>query len=159
MFRAMRRHKQEMSAERSEAVMKKCTAGTLAVHGDDDYPYSVPVSYCYEEGKIYFHCAAEGHKLDSIRRNEKVSFSVIETNDIVQEEYTTYFRSVIAFGRAHVIDDPEEKRASLEKLALKYSPDYEDGISSEIDKSFDNVRMVRIDVEHMTGKEAIELVK
>lgn len=158
MFREMRRKKQELTEERTVEVLKRCTAGTLAVIGDGGYPYSVPLSYVYDDGKIYFHCASEGHKLDAIRNEEKVSFSVIDKDQIVQEKYTTYFRSVIIFGRAHVIEDHDAKRTALEKLALKYSPDYKEGIADEIDGSFKVVRMVQIEIEHMTGKEAIELV-
>ena len=158
MFREMRRKKQELTEERTIEVLKRCTAGTLAVIGDGGYPYSVPLSYVYDGGKIYFHCASEGHKLDAINKDSRVSFSVIDNDQIVQEKYTTYFRSVIVFGKAHVIEDQDAKRTALEKLALKYSPDYREGIADEIDGSFKAVRMVQIDIEHMTGKEAIELV-
>ena len=158
MFREMRRKKQELTEERTIEVLNRCTAGTLAVIGDGGYPYSVPLSYVYDGGKIYFHCASEGHKLDAINKDSRVSFSVIYKDQIVQEKYTTYFRSVIVFGKAHVIEDQDAKRTALEKLALKYSPDYREGIADEIDGSFKAVRMVQIDIEHMTGKEAIELV-
>ena len=158
MFREMRRKKQELTEERTIEVLNRCTAGTLAVIGDGGYPYSVPLSYVYDGGKIYFHCASEGHKLDAINKDSRVSFSVIDNDQIVQEKYTTYFRSVIVFGKAHVIEDQDAKRTALEKLALKYSPDYREGIADEIDGSFKAVRMVQIDIEHMTGKEAIELV-
>lgn len=158
MFREMRRKKQKLTEERTIEVLNRCTAGTLAVIGDGGYPYSVPLSYVYDGGKIYFHCASEGHKLDAINKDSRVSFSVIDKDQIVQEKYTTFFRSVIVFGKAHVIEDQDAKRAALEKLALKYSPDYKEGIADEIDGSFKAVRMVQIDIEHMTGKEAIELV-
>ena len=158
MFREMRRKKQELTEERTIEVLNRCTAGTMAVIGDGGYPYSVPLSYVYDGGKIYFHCASEGHKLDAINKDSRVSFSVIDNDQIVQEKYTTYFRSVIVFGKAHVIEDQDAKRTALEKLALKYSPDYREGIADEIDGSFKAVRMVQIDIEHMTGKEAIELV-
>ncbi|MDY2679648.1 MAG: pyridoxamine 5'-phosphate oxidase family protein [Lentihominibacter sp.] len=158
MFREMRRKKQKLTEERTIEVLNRCTAGTLAVIGDGGYPYSVPLSYVYDGGKIYFHCASEGHKLDAINKDSRVSFSVIDKDQIVQEKYTTYFRSVIVFGKAHVIEYQDAKRTALEKLALKYSPDYREGIADEIDGSFKAVRMVQIDIEHMTGKEAIELV-
>ena len=158
MFIEIRRKKQELTEERTIEVLNRCTAGTLAVIGDGGYPYSVPLSYVYDGGKIYFHCASEGHKLDAINKDSRVSFSVIDKDQIVQEKYTTYFRSVIVFGKAHVIEDQDAKRTALEKLALKYSPDYREGIADEIEGSFKAVRMVQIDIEHMTGKEAIELV-
>ena len=160
MFRVMRRTKQAMSFEDSAAVLERNTAGVLSAAGDDGYPYAVPLSYVYTDGKIYFHCAKEGHKLDAIARCEKVSFCVIDTDQVVPEEFTTYFRSVIAFGKARVLDDPAEKRAALEALGKRYSPDETpEAMAKEIDGSFKQVTMVEIAIDHLSGKEAIEFVK
>ena len=84
---------------------------------------------------------------------------MVDQDRIVPEEYTTYFRSVIAFGTARVLEDPWEKRQALAALAAKYSPDQEEGRNEEIRAQFANVTMVELTVEHMTGKEAIELVR
>ncbi|MBT9776892.1 5-nitroimidazole antibiotic resistance protein [Clostridium sp. MCC353] len=159
MFRGMRRKNQELSYEDSVCVLNKGTSGILAVAGDGDYPYAVPLSYVYEDSKIFFHSAKTGHKLDAIGRNNKVSFCVIDQDKVVPEEYTTYFRSVIIFGTARILNEETEKRAALEKLAAKYSPDHEAGRLQEIDKLFKQVCMVEIAVDHMTGKESIELVR
>ena len=101
MFREMRRKRQLLPPEESVAILERMTNGTLALHGDDDYPYAVPVSYVYIDGRIYFHCAMKGHKVDAIMQNDKVSFCVVERDDIKPAEFTTYFRSVIIFGKAH----------------------------------------------------------
>ena len=98
MFREMRRKKQQMSGDACDELLFRGTSGVLALSGDDGYPYAVPISYVYDGEKIYFHCAKSGHKLDAIKRNPKASFCVIGQDQIVPEEYTTYFRSVIAFG-------------------------------------------------------------
>lgn len=158
MFREMRRKKQLLSQEAAAAVLERGSAGVLAVNGDEGYPYAVPLSYVYGGNKIYFHCALMGHKLDAIRRSDKVSFCVIDKDTVVPEKYTTYFRSVIVFGRARVLEDEGEKRAALEALAARYTPDDEPGRLREIDKSFKQVCMVELSIEHMTGKEAVELV-
>lgn len=158
MFRDMRRFKQILSEEDCAAVLKRGTSGVLAVFGDEGYPYAVPLSYVYDGSKLYFHCAKIGHKLDAIARNSKVSFCVIDKDQVVPQEYTTYFRSVIVFGKARVLEDETEKRAALEKLAARYSPDQEQGRLQEIDRQIDRVCMVEITVDHLTGKEAIELV-
>ena len=100
MFREMRRKKQVLSKEECELVLERGTSGVLAVLGEGGYPYAVPLSYVYADGKIVFHCAKQGHKLDAIAKNDKVSFCVVDLDDIQPERYTTYFRSVIAFGRA-----------------------------------------------------------
>ena len=136
---------------------RKGTSGVLAVSGDDGYPYAVPLSYVYDDGRLFFHCAPSGHKLDAIAGNEKASFCVIDQDHVVPEEYTTYYRSVIAFGRARVLKDEGEKRAALEKLAERYSPRQEEGRRAEIDKLFQQVCMVELAVEHLSGKEAMEL--
>lgn len=159
MFRNMRRSKQILSQADSIAILEKATSGVLAVAGDDDYPYAVPLSFVYADGKIFFHCAKSGHKLDAIARNNKVSFCIIDEDQIVPEEYTTYFRSVIAFGKARILEEEGEKRRAIGKLAAKYSPNQEEGRLKEIDDQISHMCMVEITVDHLSGKEAIEFVK
>ena len=119
MFREMRRGKQLLSVDDTNAVMERCTNGILACIGDDDYPYAVPLSYVYLNNIVYFHSAKTGHKIDAITKNSKVSFSVIDQDKIVSEEYTTYFRSVIAFGKARIVEGDEWFNA-FEALVYKY---------------------------------------
>ena len=83
------------------------TSGVLSVYGEDGYPYGVPLSYVYADGKLYFHSAKDGHKIDAVRNNNKVSFTVIAQDNIVAEEYTTYFQSVIAFGTARILEQDD----------------------------------------------------
>ena len=158
MFREMRRKKQLLSPGKSIEILKRGTSGVLAVAGDDGYPYTVPMSYVYQDGKILFHCARSGHKLDAVTRNNKVSFCVIDKDTVMPGEYTTYFRSVIIFGKANILDDDTAKRRALEILAARYSPDNEQGRLEEIDRQFNQVCMIELTIEHITGKEAIELV-
>ena len=160
MFREMRRKRQQLSEKECIEILNNSTSGTLAVSGDDGYPYAVPLSYVYNDGKIFFHCAKSGHKLDAIKNNSKVSFCVIAQDKIVPEEYTTYFRSVIVFGQAHIMDDDNKIRAAIKLLAEKYHPDDSEAHRNEmIEKEYAALCLVEIDIEHMTGKEAIELVK
>lgn len=158
MFREMRRKNQLISKENTDDILYKGTSGVLALHGDEDYPYAVPISYVYDGERIYFHSAKSGHKIDAIKNESKASFCVINLDQVIPEEYTTYFRSVIAFGRVRLIDDIKEKRIALEKLAARYSPNLEQGRLEEIDKSLDRVEMIVFEIEHLSGKEAIELV-
>jgi len=155
----MRRSKQVLTREEMDEVLKRGTSGVLAVDGDDDYPYAVPISYAYEGKKIIFHSARNGHKIDAIKRNPKVSFCVIDQDLVVPEEFTTYFRSVIVFGKAHIIEDLELKRTALDILTERYYPGHLEERNKEIEKSFDNLVMVEIDIENISGKEAIELVR
>ncbi len=159
MFREMRRFKQLLPQENAIEILNRNTSGTLALNGDNDYPYAVPISYVYIDGKLYFHSAKTGHKIDAIKKHEKVSFCVIDQDQIAPEKYTTYFRSVIAFGKAHLIEDMNEMRRIANSLAMKYSANYKDGIPKEIDSSIRNMAIIEMTIEHMTAKEAIELVK
>ena len=159
MFREMRKKKQLLSEAESIDILKSCTSGVLAVSGENGYPYAVPLSYAYRDGKIYFHFATEGHKLDAIKHNDKVSFCVIKTDDVVQETFTTHYRSVIVFGRARILADDNEKRRALECLVAKYSPDFSQEGQSEIDRSWNRFLAGEVQIEHMTGKAAKELIQ
>ncbi|HBR01393.1 MAG TPA: 5-nitroimidazole antibiotic resistance protein [Ruminiclostridium sp.] len=159
MFKEMRRKKQLLSLEETEEILRVCTSGVLGVIGDDDYPYTIPLSYAFKDGKIFFHCAKEGHKLDAIKRNDKVTFCVIEKDQVVQEEFTTRYRSVSIFGRARVLMNDSERRYALECLVEKYSPDYIKEGKQEIESQLDHVCLVEIQVEHMTGKASTALLR
>lgn len=160
MFRELRRKKQALSKEDCTAVLNRGTSGVLALAGDNDYPYAVPVSYVYDGEKLYFHCARKGHKIDAILRNPKASFCVIDKDHIMPEEYTSYFRSVIVFGTIQIMEDEEEKRTAIDKLALKYAPDdTKENRQKAIDREWKPLCMLEMTPEHISGKEAIELVR
>ena len=159
MFREMRRFKQLLPQETAIEILNRNTGGTLALLGDEDYPYAVPISYVYADGKLYFHSAKSGHKIDAIKKHEKASFCVIDKDEIVPEKYTTYFRSVIAFGKVRLVEDAEEMRRVATALAMKYSADFAEGIPAEIDSSIKNMAIIEMTIDHVTAKEAIELVK
>lgn len=159
MFREIRRNKQVLSKEENITILKEGITGILAVSGDDNYPYTVPLNYVYYHNKLYFHWAKSGHKLDAITRNNKVSFCVIHEDNIVPEKYTTYFKSVIVFGKAHIIEDEKKMKEMIEILALKYHPsDTKENRETEINKYFQSFYMIEVDIEHISGKQAKELV-
>jgi nitroimidazol reductase NimA-like FMN-containing flavoprotein (pyridoxamine 5'-phosphate oxidase superfamily) len=159
MFREMRRSKQRLPREVAVEILERNTSGVLALSGDEGYPYAVPMSYVYADGKIYFHSAKNGHKIDAIQRNEKASFCVIDQDQIVPEKYTTFFRSVIVFGRLRLVEDVEEMRRIAATLAMKYSADFKEGIPKEINASIRNMAILELTIDHITAKEAIELIK
>ncbi len=154
----MRRRRQQLSTEEAVAILQKSTAGTLALLGDNDYPYAVPLSYVYQDGRIYFHSALAGHKVDAVRKNEKASFCVIEQDDVQPKKYTTFYRSVIAFGRVHVVDDEAEKMRMARMLGNRYNPNDDVALSRELKSGLSRMLMIRLDIEHLTGKQAIELL-
>lgn len=158
-FRPMRRNRQQLSEEESIEILQKATSGVLALLGDNGYPYAVPISYVYADGKIYFHSALSGHKVDAIRSCDKASFCVIEQDVVKPEKYTSYFRSVIAFGRIHIEEDEAEKLAIARLIGNRYNPNHEEALQKEIESGLSRMLAIRLDVEHLTGKEAIELVR
>lgn len=161
MFREMRRRNCVISNEAAEKILREGEFGVLALSGDDGYCYAVPINYAVEGNKIYFHSAKIGHKLDAIRNNDKVSFCVVDRHEVIAEEFTTYFSSVIAFGRIRIVednDDPDKLRG-LELLADKYSSTANpERRAKELGRLSALVVLV-MTIEHLTGKAARELVK
>lgn len=159
MFREMRRKKQQLSDSECKEILETGKTAVLAVNGDDGYPYTIALNYVYYNGFIYFHCAQKGHKLDAINRDSKVSICVIKQDDVIQEKFTTCYKSVVCFGRAERIMDDAEIKMAAAVLSEKYCPDFLDGIPAEIEKGFPALAAVKITPEHITGKQCIELVK
>ena len=157
MFRKMRRSKQQLSDEEIEQVLERSKTGVLGVIGDGGYPYTVPMNFVYANERIYMHSALNGHKIDAITANEKASFCVIDADDVVPADYSTNFRSVIAFGKARIVEDEEEKMASLRLLGDKFNPNHDDALDAEIARTFSRLHMIAIDIEYVTGKQSKEL--
>ena len=161
MFREMQLKREALDEVSVKEILEKGTSGVLALQGDDGYPYAVPMSYFYDgKDKIYFHGAKKGYKMDMVKQCDKASFCVIGKDQIVPEEYTSYFKSVIAFGRVKVMDDEKEIRSMIEKLADKYYPA---GTVQErntmIDSEWNILAMIEFTIEHISGKQARELIK
>lgn len=156
MFREMRRKKQLLTQEESEQILREARTAMLALAGDDNYPYVVPINYAYVDGKIYFHGAKSGHKIDAILRNDKVSLCVVQHDELVPEKLTTYFRSVTVFGRARILEKDDEKLAAAQKFGMRFYPDKEK-VDNEIRHEWAALCVVEITIEHITGKEAKEL--
>ena len=160
MFRPMRRSAQALDGGACVEILERGTSGVLAVLGDGGWPYAVPLSYAFDGEKLYFHCAREGHKLDAIRREARASFCVVDRDDVKPAEYTSYFRSVIIFGRVRVFEDEAQKRAAIELLARRYFPeDSAENRRRAIEREWTGLCMLEMDIEHMSGKEAKELAR
>jgi nitroimidazol reductase NimA-like FMN-containing flavoprotein (pyridoxamine 5'-phosphate oxidase superfamily) len=126
------------------------------VLGDQDYPYAVPLNYAYVDGSIFIHSAKSGHKIDAINAGSKVSFCVVEGEEICASKLNTYFRSVVAFGTARLLsDDPalaKTKQAALEALVVKFAPDYLEKGHREIKDSWNRTEVIEIKIEHLCAK-------
>lgn len=151
MFREMRRKKQALSEEECIDILINEPRGVLAVLGDNDYPYAVPLSHAYIDGKIYFHgTKKESHLRDSIEKHDKVSFCVLDKG-VKSDSWWYTFRSVIVFGRMKTIDDEDLKIEKLTHFGNKFFPTEEE-TKSEIDKLLDVTELYEITIEHMSGK-------
>lgn len=159
MKREMRRKKQELDLARCEEILKNATSGVLNLQGLDGYPYGVPVNFAYDGQNIIFHGAKSGYKFECISKNGKASFTVIDKDLIVPQEYTSYFRSVMAFGEVEILKDKDEIIKAAEVLGRRFAPDEtEEHLEQVISKEMPALTMYKMNVECITGKEAIELV-
>lgn len=161
MFREMKLKREALDEASVKEILEKGTSGVLALQGEDGYPYAVPMSYFYDgKDKIYFHGAKKGYKMDMVKQCDKASFCVIGKDQVVPEEYTSYFKSVIAFGRVRVMDDEKEIRSMIEKLADKYYPaGTEEERNAMIDSEWNILGMIEFTIEHISGKQARELIE
>ncbi len=149
----MRRAAQALPLEECEDILRRRTEGVLAVSGDDGYPYAVPLNYVYAEGKLIFHCAKVGHKIDAMKSSDKVSFCVIDAADVVPEEYTTAYRSVIVFGRVRILTEPDDIVPYLHAIGAKFTKDDAEKRMAFMKPYLSSVAVVILTPEHISGKE------
>lgn len=151
MFRELRRTDRRMDNSSVEAILHDGDYGVMSCMGDDEYGYGVPLNYVYYDNAIYFHCAYDGHKIDAIKNNCKVSFLVVNKSLVIPDELRTRYESVIAFGKASQLDG-QEKADALYKIGDKYSKGFEEIVRKEIESIFTGTCVVKIQIEHKEGK-------
>ncbi len=151
MFRGMRRFKQQLDSEKCIEILQNEPRGVLAVLGDGGYPYTVPLNFVYEDGRLYFHCAKEGHKLDAVKACGKASFCVLDKGVKSDADRSYYFNSVICFGRVKILSEKNEILKKAKLLGMKYYPD-EKEVDEEVKKFENRVCVLEMTIEHMSGK-------
>ncbi len=155
MFREMRRFKQQISAEECIQILKEQPRGVLSVLGDDDYPYGIPMDhwYCEENGKLYFHCAKTGHKLDAIRSHDKVSYCVYDQGFRKEGDWALNIRSVVVFCRARIVDDSEEElKLKIATCLCRKFTDDEAYLQKELANAMPRAAFLELTPDYMTGK-------
>lgn len=157
MFRPVRKIRNLMSDELARQLLKDERRGVLSMIGDDGYPYAIPVNYLYNEaeGTITFHGSKIGHKVDAIRRCDKVCFTVYGHETVREEAWAPYLRSAVVFGRCRIVEDPEEILRLCKPFAMKYYPT-EQSVDDELARSGAAVGMFEITIDHISGKEVQE---
>ena len=155
MFRPMRRFKQQISEEECIRILQEEKRGILSMHGEDGYPYGIPMNHWYnpENGKLYFHCAKTGHKLDAIRKNDKVSYCVYDQGFRKDGDWALNIRSVVVFCRARIVDDAEDelRRRIAVGLCRKFTDD-EAFLQKELVNAMPRAAFLELTPDHMTGK-------
>ena len=153
MFRDVSRKKQSLSAEKIADILKNEKRGVLSVHGENGYPYGLPINYWFNEenGYVYFHSGKKGHKTDAILSDNKVSFCVYDEGYKKDGEWALNISSVIIFGRMYIVEDPEKSAEIFRRLSLKFTSDTE-YIDSEIEKFAKDTVCYELRPEHITGK-------
>ena len=130
----------------------------VAANGDDGYPYAIPVNYFFdaEHDKIYFHGAKAGHKVDALKRDDKVCFTVYGNEWYQDGDWAPYVMSTVVFGRCRLANDtPAFIEDKVRQLALKYYPSAEE-VEEEIAKDIKGVQLYEITIEHLCGKQIQE---
>ena len=157
MFRKMRRFKQMLPDDKAMDVLQRHHLGVLSLLGDDDYPYGLPLDYiCDTDGHIYFHCAKTGHKIDAMTKHDKVSFCVMDEGWFEQGDFARYVNSVIVFGRLRKVEDHEKTLRQALKIALNVYPDQRAVYEKDLKDEENNVQILELIPEHITGKKVHE---
>jgi hypothetical protein len=157
MFRKMRRAEREITTEEAKKLLINNKRAAFSVNGDDGYPYTVPINFYYDEkeNRIYFHSSKAGHKIDSLKNNDKVCFTTWDDGYIEEGDWAYYVSSCVVFGRAKLIDDPKITEEKVRTFALKYYPSAQE-VEDEIARDIRAVQLVAIDIEHISGKRVHE---
>jgi uncharacterized protein len=151
MFREMRRRDRELSQDDAREILARADHGVLATVGEDGWPYAVPVNHVLLGDMLYIHCALEGHKLENIAGEERVSYCAVASAQVMPEMLSTLYESAVVFGRAALVTDAEEKRKALLGLIDRFCGDGTVN-KEEALRRFAEPAVIRIHVERITGK-------
>lgn len=154
MFRELTRKNKQLSMEDCIRVLEKETRGVLSVLGDEGYPYGMPMNHFYnaEDGKLYFHCGkGASHRLDALRRCNKVSFCAYDRGFQKEGSWPYYVRSVIVFGQVEITEDPALIETITRKLSYKFIRD-DAHIDEEIRLHGHRTLLLVLTPAHICGK-------
>ena len=153
----MRQSKKEIeNQDVIHGLLNTSHVGRLGTVTRDGRPMIKPLNFAYRDGRIYFHTAREGEKIDDIKRDNRVCFEVDLPIAYIDGDENPcnakyLYRSVIIKGRAVIVEDKAEKVLALGYLMEKYQP--ECGYGAFPEEKLNITGIVRIDIEEMTGKE------
>ncbi|MDR0827809.1 MAG: pyridoxamine 5'-phosphate oxidase family protein [Desulfovibrio sp.] len=149
----VRRKDRELSRADALDLLHRAAYGVLAMDDGSSWPYALPLSFVLLDEALYFHCAAEGRKLDILRLNNRVCFSAVDdVEPVFNNGFSTYYTSALVFGRVFPVEDKEEKNRALLALAQKYLPAHADAAGLYIEKSFKRTLVRKLVPELISGK-------
>jgi hypothetical protein len=151
MFRNIRLKGKQLSDKECIEILTNEPRGVLALLGDNEYTYAIPMSHVYVNDKIYFHGAQIGHKNDAIKKHEKVSYCVIDKGIKSPNNWWYTFKSVIVFGKIKVLTDNDEKIDKLTHLGDKFFPTHKETLD-EIDRLLNKTEVFELTIDHISGK-------
>lgn len=155
MLREMRRQDRQLSEDETLEIIAGGEYGVLCTGCEDSMPYGVPISYAYDPERkvIYMHCSADGgQKLDNLRVNNKVCFTIVVNTELMPEKFATKYWSANVFGTVSILNDVEEKHRGMEAILRKYAVDFEEKGLRYIDAAINKVSVLRLDIAFMMGK-------
>lgn len=153
MNREMNKKDRQMTDEQVKELLLSChKEGTLAVNGDDGYPYCVPINFVYVNDAIYMHSAKYGYKIDALNISKKACFSVVPRAEVAPELFTTRFESIIAFGDIEFIEDEGERQQVMEAFIDRYAKDFHEGGMKFIKASIGKTAVLKLNIKEMKGK-------
>jgi len=152
MVKEIRRKDRALDNASAYALLKKAEYGVLSTADKDNQPYGIPVNFAVVDNSIIIHCATEGHKLENIRSNAKVSFCAVGRTQVLPDQFTTRYESAVVYGTASIVNGEKQKRAALAALLAKYAPDHLEAGEKYIDKSIDRVSVIKVSIDDLTGK-------
>lgn len=153
MFRELIRKNKKISMEECLRILKTEKRGVLSVNGDNGYPYGMPMNHWYneEDGKIYFHCGKVGHRLDALKKDNRVSFCTYDEGYRNQGEWAFNVKSVIVFGEIEIVDELDRIIDITKKLSYKFTHD-DEYIHAEIKQHAHRTLLLVLTPEHICGK-------
>ncbi len=152
----MRNLERQMKSEESMFFLNNGLYGVLSTVDNNGQPYGVPLNYVLKENYIYFHCALEGHKVENIKYNDKVSLTVVGQAEIMASDFSIAYESVILFGIIKMLEDENEKKMALRYLVEKYSSEFIEKGELYIENAINRCAVFKIEIQSLTGKHRLK---
>ena len=149
----MRRKDRALSIEETKDILSNAEYGVLSTVSADGMPYGVPISFAYNEDKIYMHCsAAGGHKINNLMDNQSACFTAVGQTELLPDKFGTKYLSAIAFGNIRIVREDDDKKKAMMAILEKYSPEYMEQGIKYMEAALSKVFVLELQIQALTGK-------